>query len=188
MKKRLFLSIFFVSQAFAVVPTTDIYQQATDDTSTAQYAGQITTYLGQIGSTMNAAQQVSNLKGLQAVQGAGTQLCALCNKTDLAQLNGYANDINGDLCSQFSSALSNITGAKQSITTLQGIMATMATNPKAAALALQQAAIATSTATQNTMAQMNMLQAQAQQRELAKEKLQQQTTATALGSGFHSGL
>ena len=188
MKKLLVLAIFAVSNVFAIVPTTDIYQQATDSSTTGEYAAQVSGYLTQIGNTMNAAQQVQNLRGLSAVQGAGSQLCALCNKSDLASLNQYANDINGDLCSQFSNALSNITGAKQSISSLQGIMATFATNPKAALLALQQAAISTQTATQNTMAQMQMLQAQAQQRELAKEKLQQQNTGTALGSGFHSGL
>lgn len=189
MKKILFMICFFISvNSFAVIPTTDIYQQASDDTTTAAYAGQITTYLTQIGSTLNAAQQVSSLKGLSSIQGAGNQLCALCNQTDLGTLNQYATDINSDLCSQFSNSLTNITGAAQSITTLQGIMATFATNPKAAALALQQAAVATHTATQNTMAQIQMLEAQAQQRELAQEKLQQQNSQEALGSGFHSGL
>jgi hypothetical protein len=186
-KTMILLTMLMISNVFSVVPTTDIYQQSTDTATTAQYAGQVSAYLGQIGSTMNAAQQVQSLKGLAAVQGAGNQLCTLCNKSDIAALNQYSNDINGDLCSQFSASLSNITGAKQSITTLQGIMATFATNPKAAGLALQQAAVATQTATQNTMAQMQMLQAQAQQRELAKEKLQQQNTSDAL-SGFHSGL
>jgi hypothetical protein len=191
LKKLSMLFILFIgfnASSFAVVPTTDVYAMGQDTTTTTQYAGQITTYLGQIGSTMNAAQQVSSLKGLAAVQGAGSQLCALCNKSDLASLSQYSTDINSDLCSQFSNALSNITGAKQSITTLQGIMSTFATNPKAAVLALQQAAIATQTATQNTMAQMQMLQAQAQQRELAKEKMEQTSTADALGNGFHSGL
>lgn len=185
MKKLIIL--LMISKTFAVVPTTDIYQQASDSTTTAQYAGQVSAYLGKIGETMNAAQQVQNLKGLADLQGAGSQICELCNKSDLNSLNQYTNDINSDLCSQFSAALSNITGAKTSISTLQDIMATFATNPKSAGLALQQAAVATQTATQNTMAQMQMLQAQAQQRELAKEKLQRQTTTDAF-NGFHSGL
>lgn len=181
------LLLLIMSHSFAVVPTTDIYQQSTDTVTTAQYAGQVSGYLSQIGSTMSAAQQVSQLKGLAAIQGAGNQLCALCNKSDLNALRQYSNDVNSDLCSQFSASLSNITGAKQSITTLQGIMATFATNPKAAGLALQQAAVATQTATQNTMAQMQMMEAQAAQRELAKEKLEQTSTADAF-TGFHSGL
>ena len=188
MKKLLSVILVIASAAsYAFVPTTDVAVAAQDVATQTAYTGQITTYLSQIGSTMNAAQQVSGLKGLAAVQGAGSQLCALCNQSDLASLNQYATDINSDLCSQFSLALSNITGAKNSISTLQGIMATFATNPKAASLALQQAAIATQTATQNTMAQMQMLQAQTVQRELAKEKLEQ-TNSTAAFTDFHSGL
>jgi hypothetical protein len=186
--RLLSLLIGFNTYSVAVVPTTDTYVMNQDATITTNYDSQITTYLGQIGSTMNAAQQVSGLKGLAAVQNTGSQLCALCNKSDLAALQRYSTDINNDLCSQFSNALSNIIGAKQSITTLQEIMSTFATNPKAAVLALQQAAIATQTVTQNTMAQMQMLQVQAQQRELAKEKIEQTSTAEAFGAGFHSGL
>ena len=186
MKKLFSLLIVLSVTAYAVVPTTDIYQQATDDTTTAQYAGQVSTYLGQISSTMNAAEQVKGLQGLSAVQGAGTQLCNLCNKSDIASMQSYVNQVNGDLCSQFSNALTNITGAKQSISTLQGIMATFATNPKAAALALQQASIATQTASQNTIAQMQMLQTQIVQKQLAEEKLTKQQSNT-MNAGFSSG-
>ena len=188
MKKYILFLLVLINNVFAVVPMEDVYQMGTDTTTMGSYALNVTTYLGKIGSTMNAAQQVANLKGLAAVQGGGTQLCALCNQSDLAKLNQYNNDINSDLCSQFSSSMSNITGAAQSISTLQGIIAAFAINPKAAGLALQQAAIATQTATQNTLAQMQMLQAQTQQRQLAKEKLERTTTADALGNGFHSGL
>jgi hypothetical protein len=157
-------------QVFAIVPTTDIYQQSTDISTTSQYAGQVTGYLGQMGNAMNAAEQVQSLKGLAQVQGSGQVLCQLCTKSDQAQLASYVNSINDDLCSQFSQSMTNITGAQQSITNLQQIIATFATNPKAAGLALQQAAIATQTATQNTLAQMQMMQAQAVQKQLAQEK------------------
>ncbi|MDQ5921637.1 MAG: hypothetical protein QG673_1696 [Pseudomonadota bacterium] len=173
--------------AYAVVPTTDIYQQSTDTTTLAQYSAQVGTYLSQMTSTMNAYDQVKNLQGLQSVQGAGTQVCALCNKSDIASLSQYSTNVNSDLCSQFSLAMSNITGASQSITSLQQIMATFATNPKAATIALQQASAATMTVSQNTLAQMQMLETQGQQRLLAKEKLEQTSTADAF-DGFHSGL
>lgn len=172
---------------YAVVPTTDIYQQSTDTTTLAQYSAQVGTYLSQMTSTMNAYDQVKNLQGLQSVQGAGTQICALCNKSDIASLSQYSTNVNSDLCSQFSLAMSNITGASQSITSLQQIMATFATNPKAATIALQQASAATMTVSQNTLAQMQMLETQGQQRLLAKEKLEQTSTADAF-DGFHSGL
>lgn len=182
------LSILLIKNGFTVIPTIDTYQQATDNSTSVQYGTQIATYLEQLSSTMNAAEQVQNLKGLAEIQGAGAQICSLCDKSDLITLNKYSSDINTDLCSQFAKSLTNITGTKESISRLQDIMTKFATNPKAAGLALQQAAIATQTATQNTMAQMQLLQAQAQQRELAKEKLQQQSTMNAFGSGFHSGL
>lgn len=184
----LFIFIYNVSTvSFAAVPTSDVYQKSTDETTLAQYGAQISSYLSQMTTTMNAYDQVKNLNGLKSVQGAGTQLCALCNKSDLASLHQYANDVNSDLCSQFSLAMTNITGASQSITSLQQIMTTFATNPKAAVLALQQASAATLTVTQNTLAQTQMLATQGQQRLLAKEKLEQTGTEDAF-SGFHSGL
>jgi hypothetical protein len=188
MKKYFFALIFIISNVFAFVPVTDVYQQTTDIDTIGSYASGIIEYLDDIGNTMNAAEQVENLKGLALLTNAGgTQLCALCNQSDLAKLNQYNNDISNDLCLQFSKAISNITGAKKSILTLQKIISFFKINPKAAALALQQASIATQTATQNTLAQMQMLGIQAQQHQLAKEKLERASTVAAL-NGFHSGL
>ena len=172
MKEKLIILMGLISgSTFAVVPTTDMYQMGQDTSTTATYVAQIPNYLSKMNSTMNAANQVQNLHGLSQIQGAGQSLCQLCNATDLATMKNYVTSINNDLCSQFSAALSNITGTQQSITSLQGVMAAFASNPKAAGLALQQASVATQSATQNTMAQMQMLQAQAQQRDLAQEKI-----------------
>lgn len=88
-------------------------------------------------------------------------------------MQSYVDQVNTDLCSQFSYAMSNITGSKQAITSLQGVMAAFMSNPKAAALALQQASVATQAATQNTQAQIQMLMAQQEQKKLAEEKYSQ---------------
>ena len=171
MKKLLMLSSLLAGSVFAVVPTSDVYVMGQDTTTAASYASQIPGYLTQMNATMNAANQVKNLQGLAQVEGAGKALCELCNANDLQTMQTYVNNINSDLCSQFSAALSNITGTQQAISSLQGVMAAFASNPKAAALALQQASVATQSATQNTMAQIQMLEAQAQQRQLAQEKM-----------------
>lgn len=187
MKKLVFASLFFISlSAYAVVPTTDIYQSAQDTTTTSGYVAQIPGYLSKMNTTMNAAQQVQSLHGLAAVQGAGSQICNMCNASDLASMQNYVKEINGDLCSQFSAALSNITGSQQAITSLQGVMSAFASNPKAAGLALQQASVATQSATQNTMAQMQMLSAQAQQKKLAQEKYT--NTMVSNSAGMKTGL
>ena len=184
----LVLTGLITSSAFAVVPTTDMYQMGQDTSTTASYVAQIPTYLSKMNSTMNAANQVQNLHGLAQIQGGGQAICELCNASDLATMQSYVNSINTDLCGQFSAALSNITGTQQSISSLQGVMAAFTSNPKAAALALQQASVATQSATQNTMAQMQMLEAQTQQRQLAQQKLEQTSTTDAMSNGFHSGL
>ena len=171
---------------YADVPVVDTYNVTTDTTTSSAYLAQIPGYLSQMNTAMNAAQQVRGLEGLASVQGAGSQLCNLCNAQSLAQMQSYVSQVNGDLCTQFSTALSNITGTQQSITNLQGIMSTFASNPKAAALALSQASIATQSATQNTMAQMQMLQAQVQQKALADEKIakaQQSLMQSSMSTG-----
>lgn len=172
--------------AFAIVPTIDVAKQTQDKLTITNYIAQVPNYLQKMNTTMNAAEQVKNLKGLEALQGAGSTLCTLCNQSDLSAMQTYMDQINGDLCSQFGTAMSNITGTKSAITSLQDVMRLFATNPQEAGMALQQAAVATSTATQNTLAQIQMLQAQAQQRQLAQEKY----TKTLMEASTHvdSGL
>ena len=174
MKKLLFIWLLSISVSiFAVVPTSDVYIMGQDVSTAGAYAGQIPAYLTRMNSAMNAAQQVSQLKGLIALQSGGTQLCELCNATDLAAVLNYQSQVNSDLCSQFSQAMANITGSQNAIASLQEVMAAFAANPKAAGLALQQASVATLSATQNTLAQIQVLQAQAQQKILADEKVAQ---------------
>ncbi len=182
MKALLGISLLVSIQAFAVVPTTDMYQVGQDTTTTSGYVAQIPSYLNQMNSAMNAADQVSALKGLQQVSGAGQALCQLCDAKQLSTMQDYVQQVNGDLCSQFSYALSNITGSKQAITSLQGVMAAFASNPKAAALALQQASVATQSATQNTMAQIQMLEAQKAQKQLAEDKYAKAAQSSMQGS------
>lgn len=172
MKNLLIVGFLFICMpVLAVVPISNDYMERQDDTTLLQYTAQIPTYLSQMNSAMNAANQVRGLQGLSQVQGAGQALCTLCTANDLNSMQNYVNQVNTDLCSQFSVALSNITGTQQAITDLQQIMKVFATNPREAALALQQASVATQTATQNTLAQLQMLQTQAQQKNLADEKI-----------------
>lgn len=170
MKKLLTVLIVLNSICFAEVPISNEYDQTQDKTTIFGYAAKIPGYLGQMHDAMNAAEQVRGLRGLAQISGSGKAICELCNAEQLKNMQGYIQNINSDLCSQFSAAMSNITGTKQAIKSLQEVMSMFATNPKAAALALQQAIVATQSATQNTMAQMQMLQAQAQQKALAEEK------------------
>lgn len=184
--KIIALFILGYNSSFAVVPTSDVYVMGQDTSTLTGYAAQVPAYLSQMSSTMNAANQVQNLHGLAQVQGAGQAVCSLCNANDLASMRNYVNQVNGDLCSQFSLALTNITGTQQAITNLQQIMTTFATNPKEAALALQQASVATQTATQNTLAELQMLHTQAQQKNLADEKIaqtQQSTMQDSMANG-----
>ena len=181
--KKLFIPLFIsYMSAFAVVPTIDVNQEAQDTTTTLSYAAQIPGYLNQMNSAMNAAQQVSALKGLQQVSGAGQTLCQLCDAKQLNTMQNYVDQVNGDLCSQFSYAMSNITGSNKAITSLQGVMAAFATNPKAAALALQQASVATQSATQNTLAQIQMLEAQKSQKQLAEDRYAKAAQSSMQGS------
>lgn len=173
---------------FAVVPTTDSFQERTDTTAITTYKFQIGSYLQRIANNMNADVQAQSLAALANMSTMSGALCTLCTPSDLAQLNQYLNQVDSDLITQFSNQISTLTGTKQSITSLQDVASTLTDNHKVAALALQQAAIATLSLMQNTLAQMVLIQAQAEQRVIVKEKLQQVNTVNSLGSGFHSGL
>lgn len=136
--------------------------------TTAANAG---SYLTQIQQAQTVAEQVQSLKGLQQLQAAGDGLCNLCNQSDQAQLQAYLNNVNGDLCTQFSNAMSNMGSAQQSFTSLQGIIGALSgVNPQAASLSLAQSSATTLTSVNNTLAQMQAMQAQSIQKKLAQEK------------------
>ena len=183
------LSLSFIN-VYAVVPTTDVgpsgikasKDMASDGATMAGYIASVTTTIGKIGKAMTVADQVQKLQGLQKLNTTAS-LCQLCTKTDKAQLLEYANNINDDLCSQFSSAYQNATGIKKAAESLSDIMKLLQTNPAAAMISLQQASMAAQQTTNNTLAQMQVLQTQAFQKQLTQEKIQKQT-AQDVGKGF----
>lgn len=173
------LSLLFVlttARSFAVIPTIDQHQLATDLTTMSTYSAQVSAYLVGISKAVTAFEQVQQLHGLQQVEAAGSAICELCSLTEERQLQTYINNINSDLCSQFSWAMSNITGLVQNVTNISEIIQLFQTNPKAAVIAMQQAAIQTQISTQNTIAQIQMLMAQQAQKQLAEQKAERQNS------------
>lgn len=174
--------------AYAVVPTIDIYQETQDLNTMGVYTTKITTGLLKIGEAVDIAVQLRELKSLQDVANAGGAICRLCSLSEQQQLQMYINQVNDDLCSQFSVAMSSMIGVQQTIRGLQDIIKNFNTNPKEAGLALQSASIQTQAAIQGTLAQIQVLLAQTAQKQLAQEKFAKQNNA-ALYEGFkQSGL
>lgn len=191
--KKLLLILSFSACLFdvnAIVTTTNIeaqVAQSKDSATMAKFTSTMATTMNKMNSTMSSVEQLKNLKGLQKLQGA-SDLCTLCTKTDQAQLQSYSTSINDDLCSQFSIAYSNLTGVKNAANSLNDIMSLLATDPKAAALSLQQATIAAQQTTNSTLAQMQVMQSQMIQKQLAEEKIQNQQSQTMANSLSKSGL
>ena len=169
--------------AFAIVPTMDIYQQSQDITAIADYAQNIGAYVEKLSVLATQAEQIRQLHGLEQVSAAGNALCELCTPVDQKKLTTYINQVNSDLCSQFSFAMQNITGISKSFNSLREIITQVYKNPKSSGLALQQAAVETQMASQNTLTQIQLLRAQQAQKQLAEQKLEQQNT-TAVYQGF----
>ena len=178
----------FPSVCYAIIPTIDQHQLSDDITTTVGYGASLGAYLAELGQVMTAAQQISQLHGLQQVSAAGTAICDLCSASDIHQLQTYVNQVNGDLCSQFAFAMQNVTGLLQSTQDINDIILLLQTNPKAAGLALQQAAIRTQTASQNSLTQIQLLMAQQSQKSLAEQKLEQQSNSLVYAGFKHSGL
>ncbi|MBP9742096.1 MAG: hypothetical protein KBD37_01925 [Burkholderiales bacterium] len=170
------LLIVVTGRSLAVIPTIDQHQLATDLTTMSTYSAQVSAYLVGIGKAVTTFEQIQQLHGLQQVEAAGSAICELCSLTEEQQLQTYINNINGDLCSQFSWAMSNITGLVQNVTTISEIIQLFQTNPKAATIAMQQAAIQTQISTQNTIAQIQMLMVQQAQKQLAEQKVELQNS------------
>lgn len=171
MNKLLIILLAGISlSSYAIVPiTTSLDPNALS--AAASVAANAGTYLNQIQQAQSVASQIQALHGLQQLQTAGSGLCNLCNQTDKAQLQAYLNNVNGDLCTQFSNAMSNMGSAQQSFTNLQSVIGALSgVNPQAAALNLAQSSATTLTSVNNTLAQMQALQAQAIQKQLAQEK------------------
>lgn len=189
MKKSLIiLLISLFNFSYAVVPTTDIgpagirasAETANDAATMGQYVASVSSTMSKIQQTMSAVDQLKNLQGLQKLQ-AGGQICELCSSSDSAQLNSYRQSINTDLCSQFSTAYKNLTGVTNAANSLSDIMRLLSTDPKAAALSLQQASVSAAQTTNSTLAQIQLMQAQQMQKQLADEKSGQQIRG-ALGN------
>ncbi|MCC2624518.1 MAG: hypothetical protein K0R14_391 [Burkholderiales bacterium] len=171
------INILFFGCAEAIVPTTDVYEVAQDVKTMGVYAAQITTGLLKISEAVDIATQLRELKSLQDVERAGGAICQLCSKSGQLALQEYLNQVNDDLCSQFSTAINNMIGVQNTIRSLQDILKIFNTNPKEAALALQAASIQTQAAIQGSLAQIQVLLAQSAQKKLAEEKLAKQNNA-----------
>ena len=182
------LLVIYSNTVMAIVPTIDQQQLKNDITTMASYGATIGAYMAKISQAITAVDQVRQLRGLQQVEAAGKAICALCTPVEEYNLQNYINNINDDLCSQFSFAMENITGLARSVNSLTDIIQLFQTNPKEAGLALQRAAIQTQVATQNTMTQIQMLMAQQAQKQLAEQKLEKQTTEEVYGGFKQSGL
>ncbi|HLX52362.1 MAG TPA: hypothetical protein VKR58_00375, partial [Aquella sp.] len=190
MKKTIIYIIctLFLNCTYAVMPTVDVVQEAQDLEAIGTYTTKITTGLLKIGEAVDIAVQLRELKSLQDVANVGGAICRLCSVSEQQELQTYINQVNDDLCSQFSTAMSSMIGVQQTIRGLQDIIKNFNTNPKEAALALQAASIQTQAAVQGTLAQIQVLMAQTAQKRLAEEKLAKQNNA-ALYAGFkQSGL
>lgn len=177
------LLLFGIEQIYAVVPTIDQHQLSQDATTITSYGANIGVYLDKLGQAITVADQITQLHSLEQIKEAGNGLCELCSPIEQKKLEVYIESVNSDLCSQFAFAMKNITGLNKSIKSINDVISMFQTNPKAAGLALQQAAIQTQTATQNTIAQIQMLMAQQAQKQLAEQKLEKQNTV-AVYSGF----
>lgn len=160
-------------------------EMAADTATMANYMASVGTTMQKMQSGMNSVEQLKNLQGLQKLQ-AGDSLCRLCDVSDYQQLQDYRQSINTDLCSQFSNAYKNLTGVTNAAKSLQDIANLLTTDPKAAALSLQQASISAAQTTNSTLAQMQMMQAQQIQKQQADEK---QSMAIMAGQqNFKTGL
>ena len=152
------------------------------------YSATLGEYLSRISQITTIAKQVQQLQSLQQLETTGASVCALCTPIEQQNLQSYINNINDDLCSQFSWALQNITGVAQNINNINEIISQLQTNPQAAALALQRSAIQTAVSTQNTMAQIQVLMAQQGQKQLAEEKMEKQNANDAYAGFMQAGL
>ena len=187
MKKLLFILSTISLSSFAMVPiTTSLDPSALEAAALA--ASQASTYMQQISQAKTVLDQVQGLKGLQQLQSAGSGLCNLCNKSDQEQLTEYVNNINGDLCTQFSNSMQNLGAAQQGLQNISGIIGALSgANPQAASLSLAQSSATTLQSLNTTMAQMSAMQAQSMQKNLAEEKQAKMFTQT-LSPNFSSGL
>ncbi len=186
--KKLIPLIFLANSVMAIVPTIDQHELANDIGTMAGYGATLGGYLSRISQATTVANQLQHLQSLQQLETAGTGLCALCTASDGQQLQTYINNVNDDLCSQFSWAMQNITGVAQNINNIDDIINEFQINPKAALLALQRSSIQTAASTQNTIAQIQVLLSQQGQKELAEQKLEKQNSDAAYTGFNHSGL
>lgn len=190
MKKLLvcMICILFVTNVSAVVPTVDVNQAAQDVDAISRSVGEIAQKLSKIGEIVDIGVQISELKSLQDVEKVGGAICKLCSNSAQQELEQYINQVNDDLCSQFSFAMKSIVGVQNTVNTLQGIIDSFNTNPKAAALALQGASFRTQAAIQGSLAQIQVLLAQMAQKQLAQEKLSKQNNQALYTGIGQSGL
>ena len=186
--RKIILLMFLANNALAIVPTIDQNIVSKDLATMNTYLATVDGYLSTMSQAMSIAQQVTQLHSLQQLQSMGDQLCALCTPTDTADLQSYINNVNDDLCSQFSWSIQNITGVVQNVTSIADILLQFQTNPQAAALALQRSAVETAASTQNTLAQIQVLMAQQGQKQLAERKLEKQNNTDAYTGFSKSGL
>lgn len=187
MKKFLTLLLYSTLSYGIGVPVVDTAVLAKDTATMVQYSGTIASTISKITSGMTVVDQLKNVKTLNDASNISGNICQLCSKSDIQQLQQYSNNINSELCGQFSTAYSNIKGVTSAITSLGQIMTLLTTDPKAAMIALQQATIASQQTTNNTLAQMQLMQAQVVQKQLADEKKRDQANTNLFTSMKQDG-
>jgi uncharacterized protein (DUF885 family) len=177
-----------VNNVYATVPTIDINQASQDVVAMSSYTTEILTKLNKLGQAADIAVQISELKSLQDVEKVGGEICKLCSNSDQLALQKYINQVNDDLCSQFSFAMKSIIGAQKTVKSIEDIINAFKTNPKEAGLALQSATVKAQFAIQGSLAQIQVLLAQTAQKQLAEQKLEKQNNQAVYSGIKQNGL
>ena len=177
-----------IKTIIAIVPTIDQHMLESDLSTMANYGASIGLYLADISRTVTAVDQVKQLNGLAQIEAIGDNICALCNSSNQQELETYINNINNDLCSQFSFSLHNITGLESNVHNINDIISMLQTNPGSASIALQQASVQTQLASENAIAQLNLLMAQQNQKSLAEQKYEKQVTNDVYNGFSQAGM
>ena len=100
---------------FAVVPTFDVNQAAQDVDAISRSVGEIARKISKLGEIADIGVQISELKSLQDVEKVGGAICRLCSNSEQKELQRYINQVNDDLCSQFSFAMKVMGSIKEKL-------------------------------------------------------------------------
>jgi hypothetical protein len=191
--RKIFLTlvgILWMTEIYAVVPTTDVAKVSQDMTTMLNYNLKIINQLATLknsGTDLATKVKIGELKSLQSVISSGGEICR--SSTALSEgLSEYVNQVNNDLCKHFSQIIEDATKTQEYINRLSGMVTGLNASPQETTLALQKTVSDTQKAMQNTLTHIELLQVQQMQKQIAEEKLAKQN-ADSIYAGFkQSGL